>query len=401
MTGGPFMNCLVPRRLAVDPIPSIPGVERKKIPVLWVTGAPGVGKSTTGWGLFTRVSERGGSVAYVDIDQLGLIGPPPGGGPRSHEIKADILLRVVAALHRRAVQQVIVSGVVDPANGIDPRLTHSEQVDLTLVRLDCAREELRNRFLGRGSSADSLPELFDVVDELRRSAFGIALDTTEQHADETVDALLEHCVVRTLPADPSSSVAPDGALQMPVVIVTGATAVGKSTAAWGVLRHLWESDVATAYVDLEQLGFASPGPDSLLRSANLAAVSRGYRKAGARLLILVTRELDSAVWDVLADEVVTVVQLDADGAVVADRVRRRADGEAALLAGDELRGAPLDVQRQVVARAAAEADRLRRAEPHPIVLDTSWQNAQETTAALLDVVRPVLEGLPPERDVWS
>jgi hypothetical protein len=86
--------------------------------VLWVSGAPGTGKSTTGWGLFGRIAEGGGNVAYVDIDQLGLIGPPPGGGDASHRIKIDNLLRVIDTMRRRGVQQVIVSGVVDPERGI-------------------------------------------------------------------------------------------------------------------------------------------------------------------------------------------------------------------------------------------------------------------------------------------
>jgi hypothetical protein len=130
--------------------------------------------------LYTRIAEQGCSVAYVDLDQLGLIGPPPGGGAASHRIKTDNLLRVVATLRCRGVQQVIVSGVVDPERGIEPYLVgkaEAAHVDVTLMRLHCDRDELRRRFLGRGSSAGLLRELFELVDELDRSRIGTTLDT--------------------------------------------------------------------------------------------------------------------------------------------------------------------------------------------------------------------------------
>jgi adenylylsulfate kinase-like enzyme len=368
-------------------------MRENKTPVLWVSGAPGTGKSTTGWGLFTRIAERGGCVAYVDLDQLGLIGPPPGGGAASHRIKAHNLLRVIATLRRRGVQQVIVSGVVDPSRGIEPYLAGKADmahIDLTLVRLHCDRDELRRRFLGRGSSADLLEELFDLVNELDRSCIGTLLDTTGHHPDDTVNALMERCLVRpgpvrSLPAVPGD----DALLPAPVVVVTGATAVGKSTAAWSALRSLWQRGVSTAYVDLGQLGFVHPGPDPALEAANLAALWRGYLHAGAEALLVVTREPAVAL-RALPDDPVIVVRLDADAATLTDRVRCRAEGESALLAGDELRGAPLAVQRRVATRAVAEADRLRRSEMDGIVLNTTAQDPSETSAALLDAMRPIL-----------
>ncbi|WP_414943351.1 hypothetical protein [Amycolatopsis sp. cmx-11-32] len=62
---------------------------------------------------------------------------------------------------------------------------------------------------------------------------------------------------------------------------------------------------------------------------------------------------------------------------------RRAEGESALLAGDELRGAPPGVRDRVAARAVAEAARIRRSRDDRVVLDTSGQEPAETVAALL------------------
>lgn len=353
-----------------------------KTPVLWTTGAPGTGKSTTGWGLYTRVAALGGSVAYVDIDQLGLVGPPPGGGAHAHAIKAGNLLWVLDILRRRGVRQIVVSGVVDPENGVESYFEgRDEGFDLTLVRLRCDRDELRSRFLGRGSPAEALPDLFAVADDYDRTGFGELLDTSGQRPEETVEALLSRCVVAGGPALPLPDVEPQPGH---VVVVTGPTAVGKSTAVWSVLRDFWQREVPVAYVDLAQLAFVHPGPDPAVEAANLAAVWRGYREAGARTLLVVAREFSPG--HLRAFGQVTVVHLDADAATLAGRVRRRADGESALLAGDELRGAPPGVRDRVTARAVAEAEGMRRSVGDRVVLDTSGQEPAETAAALLRVL---------------
>jgi Mrp family chromosome partitioning ATPase len=366
-----------------------------RTPLLWISGAPGTGKSTAGWGVYTRIAELGGSVAYLDIDQLGLIGPPRGGGAASHAIKADNLVRVAAGLRRRGVRQVIVSGVVDPEGGVEPHISgnpDAADLDITLVRLRCDRDELRRRFLGRGSSPDLLPELFELVDALDRAVTGAVLDTTAQHPGDTVAALMRHCVVRPGPCRPlHADLRADALPQAPVVVVTGPTAVGKSTAAWSVLGDLWQLGVPTAYIDVAQLGFVHPGPDPDSQVAGLTALWCGYRHAGAAALLVVARE-PGPVLRALPDDLVTVIRLDADARSLADRVRRRVAGESALLAGDELRGAPPDVQHRVAARAVAEAELLRRTERARLVLDTTAQEPDETAAALFDAVRPALGG---------
>ncbi|WP_086819914.1 AAA family ATPase [Allokutzneria sp. NRRL B-24872] len=339
--------------------------------VLWVTGAPGTGKSTTGWGLFRRIAEQGGSVAYVDIDQLGLIGPPPGGGDASHAIKAANLARVLDRLRQRGVRQVIVSGIVDTARGV-------ELDDLTLVCLRCDREDLRRRFLGRGSPESLLDKLFELAEQFDRLPG--QLDTTGQDSSETVSALLPHCVVAP------GAVRPLTVPQAPparVVVVSGATAVGKSTAAWGALQTLWDEGFPTAYIDTAQLGFVHPGPDPELAAAAVAALWEGYREAGAESLIIVTRELTPELRGVFGE--LTTIRLDAHAQTLAERVRRRARGESALLAGDELRGASVAVQDEVTARAVAEAEQRPGAD---VVLDTSGHTASETAAELVRLCCP-------------
>ena len=53
-------------------------VSEDKIPVLWLCGPPGVGKSTVGWAIYSQLIQSGLQTAYVDIDQLELVIPAPG-----------------------------------------------------------------------------------------------------------------------------------------------------------------------------------------------------------------------------------------------------------------------------------------------------------------------------------
>lgn len=40
------------------------------IPVLWLSGPPGVGKSAVAWVIYERLQGAGAAPAYVDVDQL-------------------------------------------------------------------------------------------------------------------------------------------------------------------------------------------------------------------------------------------------------------------------------------------------------------------------------------------
>ena len=47
-----------------------------RVPVLWITGPAGVGKSTVSWHLFTELAGFGTRTAFGDADQLSICYPP-------------------------------------------------------------------------------------------------------------------------------------------------------------------------------------------------------------------------------------------------------------------------------------------------------------------------------------
>jgi len=127
------------------------------IPVLWLCGPPGIGKSTVGWEMFTQLTQAGIEAGYVDVDQLGICYPEPASDPGRHRMKARNLGSVVANYRAAGARCVIVSGVVDPGLGVHAGLI--PRATVTVCRLRAVRDELSQRFLGRGEQAGLLDEV--------------------------------------------------------------------------------------------------------------------------------------------------------------------------------------------------------------------------------------------------
>src|SRR5579884_2724022 len=75
---------------------------------LWLYGPPGVGKSATGFELFERLADRGESVAFVELDQIGMCMPAP--VPARSAAKVHNLLGMLDNFAAVGVHGVIVCG---------------------------------------------------------------------------------------------------------------------------------------------------------------------------------------------------------------------------------------------------------------------------------------------------
>ena len=121
-------------------------------------------------------------------------------------------------------------------------------------------------------------------------------------------------------------------MNVPVLVLTGAVGVGKTTVATAAGQILRERDVAHAVVDLPSIGNSWPRPDddpwneALIRR-NLACVWDNFRTAGARRLIvarvLEARSLLRHVETAVAGAEIYVVRLRATLSTVEQRIRRR------------------------------------------------------------------------------
>ncbi|MDW6060029.1 hypothetical protein SAZ11_20960 [Streptomyces sp. FXJ1.4098] len=110
------------------------------IPVLWLCGPPGVGKTEVGWEIYTELGRAGVAAGYVDVDQLGICYPEPASDPGRHLMQARNVGAVVAGYRAAGARCVVVSGVVDTARGV-----HADRIPgaaLTVCRLRVGQDEL-------------------------------------------------------------------------------------------------------------------------------------------------------------------------------------------------------------------------------------------------------------------
>jgi hypothetical protein len=144
--------------------------------VLWITGAPGAGKSATGFQIFTEFTRAGRPVAYVDIDQLGMCFPPPANDPDRERLKVDALLTLLPHYDRTGAEVLVVSGVLDPDLAMEHPLFASGGV--SLCRLVLSRADLDGRLLARGVAAEERQRIHHEAADLERRGVGARVDAS-------------------------------------------------------------------------------------------------------------------------------------------------------------------------------------------------------------------------------
>ena len=339
------------------------------IPVLWLCGPPGVGKTTVGWEIFTQLIRAGTEAGYADIDQLGMCYPEPVSDPGRHRMKAQNLGAVVANYRAAGARCVIVSGVVDPARGVPADLIPGAA--LTVCRLRAGRDVLKQRFLARGGQAGQLAEVLSEADAMDTTDLAdVCVDTTGLPAAE-VTRLVRECIAGwpsvTGPSRPDQARPAEGAVTAadgPILMLCGATGVGKSTAGFEVYARTVRAGSTAAYIDLDQIGFCRPVPAGdagrhRVKAANLAALWQTYRAAGAQCLIAVGPvENEAAVQAyacALPRATITLGRLHAGADELTRRIMLRGQGGSWPQPGDPLAGQPTASLLRAAASAAADA----------------------------------------------
>lgn len=359
------------------------------LPLLWLCGPSGVGKSSLGWEVFAQLSRGGVRAAFLDADQISLCYPLPESG--THRIRARSLAAMWPNFREQGAQCVVLSGFVDTAEEIREYAERLPDAAFTLCRLRVSTGELKERFLARGWRPDLVAEAVAEAAALERSDFAdLCLDTSGLTVSEAARMVRERAGGWPRPG-PSAGFVSRPAVPLvfdpvPVLWFSGATAVGKSTVGYEVFSQIVRTGVRAAYVDLKQIGALRPTADDdpdghRLKARNLAALWAGYRAAQARCLIVSGHaDRDDTVRDyaeLLPGAGLTVCRLHAGPATLAERVMRRGRGGGPAIPGDELKGLRPEALHSVAERAAREASALDIAGAGDLRIDTDDRSARE------------------------
>lgn len=372
------------------------------VPVLWICGPAGVGKSTVSWRLYSQLAATGVHVAFADTDQLCMCYPAPPGDPGRQHVKALNVGSMIPHLRSAGAQCVIVNGVLDPA-GLETELL--PDADVTICRLRADYHEVERRFVAKHGQRDGMDELLqEVHDEVRlmdASSFADAcVDTTCLSAGEVADLVRAAC--EDWPGFTGELADATGPLIVQresvggrVVLITGPTGVGKSTIGFRFYMKCLNAGLTAGYVDLSQIGFVQPAdevdPDNHhLKARNLAAIWRNYRAAGATHLVATGTIAGLADLRRYADELdgtdIAIIRLRAGRAELRLRIMSRAAGGSWPETGDRLRGQSAEFLADVADQAIQADEALDRSDVGGVVVDTSGLSPDEAASVIADVV---------------
>jgi broad-specificity NMP kinase len=240
------------------------------VPVLWITGPGGVGKSTVSWQLFTEMARAGTPVAFADGDQLCMCYPAPPGDPGRERIKAQNIGALVPRYRSAGALCMIVNGVVDPVAGVYRELMPDAEV--TVCRLRADPDEIARRLTARVGPSDQLDEwLTQTLDEAAAmdasDVADVRVDTSGAAPDEVARLVRDGC--RSWPgfggslaaARPAGGVAAttectpnvgaDGAPGQ-ILLITGPVGVGKSTIGFELYARCVQAGLTAGYIDLDR-----------------------------------------------------------------------------------------------------------------------------------------------------
>ncbi len=370
-----------------------------RVPVLWICGPAGVGKSTVSWQLHTELADSGVHVAFADSDQLCMCYPAPPGDPGRQHVKALNVGSMIQNFRSAGARCVIVNGVLGPA-GLAAGLLPGARV--TICRLRASAGEVERRFTARHGHRDGTDELLrEVRDEIRlmdESSFADAcVDTTGIPAVDVPGLVRAACkdwpgftgrlAEAGAPVPPQPGPAADGR----AVLITGPPGAGKSTIGFAFYLECLRAGRTAGYVDLAQVGFLRPAAAGdpgghRLKARNLAAIWRNYRAAGATHLVATGMIASRADLRRYAGELrgtdVILIRLRAGRAELRRRIMTRGTGGSWPEPGDRLRGQSAEFLASAADQAVRVAGALDRSDAAALTVDTTSLSPAESAGLI-------------------
>ncbi len=343
------------------------------LPVLWLCGAPATGKSTVAWQLFTDLGAEGQDVAYVDIDQLGMLYPVSETDPDRASIKATNLAAVIEGHRCAGARSLILSGVLDP--GTIPTFVRACDGTgaFTFCHLTVDELTLRDRLKARSWPDDAGDASMAGMRALSMAAgIDAILETSGRTVTEVVSDVRP--LLRLLPRAAEVPDCPVPGSNLPMSVVCGPRCVGKSSVSWSMFTDSVSGGTRTGYVDLEQISFLHPIGNATwkVKAHNLFRMVRAFEAQGAKRVI-VNGLVDKQTAHLLRQHGnVHIILLTASEDQLRSRIVARVLGDGgARLAGDDLRGAGENRQAVVLATAVEQGHVPDHDSFHDLLVETS------------------------------
>ena len=347
------------------------------LPLLWLTGPSGVGKSTVGWALQQRLSRAGITAAFIDADQLRNTSGVEAG---EDDFIAEGLLALEPRFRAAGARLLIVAGIMDDEAHFARLLPGASRGQVRVVHLGVTDETLVDRVERRGWNVELAAESVAYAHGFDATWADRSIDTTHLSAEQVVDSLLELAEDVIGSPGPSRPLPPDSDAEATATVLTGAGGVGASTAGFlAFLKRAWAGESA-GYIDSHQLGFLghdAHAPTAVaLRAENTVAL---VRVMAARRISQVVITGDAATARELAHAlpVARTIWLHASPDAIAARIRARAAGGGPPLAGDRRLGLSGTELAASIAASVAEASDLGIRPAGSLVIETDGRSADE------------------------
>lgn len=120
------------------------------VPILWIVGSVGTGKSDTSYHLFSRLFRSGTPIARLDLDDVGMCHPAPEDDPDNHRIKAAAMGATWSVYQANGATCFVVSGGVNIEMEVELHKRQIPHAQWTVVRLRISADERRRRTEARG-----------------------------------------------------------------------------------------------------------------------------------------------------------------------------------------------------------------------------------------------------------
>ena len=167
-------------------------VTSASVPVLWLFGPSGVGKTTVGREICARLGDSGLRCALIDTDMIGLCLPSNEVDPEHHNLKARNLAALWPAFQQVGAQCLILTGGIEEPDQVGLYLEGLPGADVTVCQLTLSEAEHRARIAERnGRSVAWADDLIAEGDELRAVNFaGVRVDTGGLSVAESATQIL-------------------------------------------------------------------------------------------------------------------------------------------------------------------------------------------------------------------